>query len=140
MDKLRGFTLTELAVVVFIIGLLSVLIVPKFANSIQHSNESSSLAGLTALRSALTVYYTDQAGYYPFDLSPLLQPGSKYLGTSPTLYTAIHGQTTSVNYVPTFDSTLDTGEWGYVNAGPQQGIVWIQCTHQNSQGNVWSQY
>ena len=140
MDKPRGFTLIELAVVVFIIGLLSVLIVPKFASSIQHSNESSSLAGLTSLRSALNVYYTDQAGYYPFDLSPLLQPGSKYLGTAPILYTAVHGQTGSVNAVPTLDGSLDTGEWGYVNAGPQQGNIWIQCTHQDSRGNIWSQY
>jgi general secretion pathway protein G len=140
VDKPRGFTLTELVVVVFIIGLLSVLVVPKLSNNIQHSNESASLGSLGAIRSALNVYYGDNAGYFPFDLGPLTQPGSNYLSAFPPLYTADHGRSANVSYAPSEDGSMDTGNWGYVNAGSQQGTVWIQCTHTDSRGNVWSHY
>jgi len=132
--------MTELVVVVFIIGLLAVLIVPKFSKNIRRANEAGSLETLTSIRSALNIYFNDNAGCFPADLGPLMQPGNNYLSALPPLYTADHGRSADVNYTPTKDGLLDTGNWGYVTAGSQQGNVWIQCTHTDSRGIVWSQY
>ena len=62
----RGFTLIELMLVVAIIGLLAAIAIPKFANLVIKAREASVKGALGALRSALSIYYADAEGNYPY--------------------------------------------------------------------------
>ena len=65
MEKTKGFTLIELMIVVAIIGILSAIAIPKFADLIRKSNEGATKGNLGAVRSAITIYYGTNAGLFP---------------------------------------------------------------------------
>ena len=71
MKTKKGFTLIELMIVVAIIGILAAIAIPKFADLIKKSKEGATKGSLGALRSALTIYYGEQEGYYPNPKSDL---------------------------------------------------------------------
>lgn len=82
-----GFTLIELMLVVAIIGLLSAIAIPKFANLVDRAREASLRGGLGALRSALSIYYADNEGRHPWFESGtnlLLCLEGKYIDKIPT--------------------------------------------------------
>lgn len=60
----RGFTLTELLVVMFIIGILSSIIIVGLSNSKAKSRDATRKSDLKRLQLALQMYYTDN-GRYP---------------------------------------------------------------------------
>ncbi|MFH0948065.1 MAG: type II secretion system protein [Elusimicrobiota bacterium] len=66
MKTKKGFTLIELMIVVAIIGILAAIAIPKFADLIRKSKEGATKGSLGALRSALTIYYGEQEGMYPY--------------------------------------------------------------------------
>ena len=136
----RGFTLLEIMIVVSIIAILASIAVPKFGGMIRTANEAATKGKLASLRSALTIYYADTEGYYPSDLTPMLQPGSKYLTSLLPVYTSDHGNNSAIAYKSAFDGALDDGGWAYVNAGGNSGQLWIACTHTDHGGKVWSAY
>ncbi|MFA5076465.1 MAG: type II secretion system protein [Patescibacteria group bacterium] len=63
MNKSRGFTLIELLVVIAIIGLLSTLAVVSLQSARQKSRDAKRLGDLAQLKTALEMYYNDQAVY-----------------------------------------------------------------------------
>lgn len=126
-------------IVVAVLAALAAIAVPKFASAVRNANEGATKGKLGAIRTSLAVYYADTEGFYPSDLTPLLQPGSRYLTQVVPLYTGDHGQSSDIHYLLAKDNE-DTGAWGYVNAGSDIGRIWVQCTHTDLKGTSWSEY
>ena len=64
----KGFTLIELLVVMSIIGVLSMVAVPKFTNTISLANTSKIQSDLRVLNTSITLYQA-QNGKYPSNLT-----------------------------------------------------------------------
>lgn len=139
-----GFTILELLIVIAVIAILSAIAIPRFAESVKTSNEGGTKGTLTAIRSGLSVYYSDMEGQFPSTLVPLTTPGNKYFkapGNIISVYTQAHGKYNDIDYVPAFTGdTGDTGHWGYVDSGSEKGRIFVRCTHTDVKGSVWTQY
>jgi prepilin-type N-terminal cleavage/methylation domain-containing protein len=59
----RGFTLIEVLIVVLIIGLLAVLVVPRYFGQNERGYVSEAVAMLSAIRQAEVSYYLENAAY-----------------------------------------------------------------------------
>lgn len=159
MKKSKGFTLIELMIVVAIIGILSAIAVPKFAELIRKSNEGATKGNLGAIRSAISIYYGEMEGWFPCPTASggqdtagtlgaiLTMENGKYLKELPPCNTPpFHDKTAQVNItISTGDETAGAGAWGYrEERTPTQdrnwGDVWVNCTHTDSKNSKWSLY
>jgi general secretion pathway protein G len=64
-QKLFGFTLVELMVVVIILGILAAVVVPQFSNHTDEARLATLDANLTEMRNAIELYYHQHGGTYP---------------------------------------------------------------------------
>jgi prepilin-type N-terminal cleavage/methylation domain-containing protein len=138
-NKKAGFTLIELMIVVAIIGILAAIAIPKFADLIRKSNEGATKGNLGAVRSALSIYYGDLEGVYPNNPEALTING-KYLSTVPNAKTPnYHGDSAAFNIAST---ETDAGGWNYNNVSTNAnfGTLFVNCTHTDSKGSVWTSY
>ncbi|MBN1823960.1 MAG: prepilin-type N-terminal cleavage/methylation domain-containing protein [Endomicrobiales bacterium] len=156
MKKSKGFTLIELMIVVAIIGILSAIAIPKFADLIRKSNEGATKGNLGAIRSAISIYYGEMEGWFPSpaedgsapQLGALLtMENGKYLKEMANCYCPpYHAKTTSVEVtVSSGNESAGAGAWGYRNdpsasTDKQWGDLWVNCTHTDSKGTAWSIY
>ena len=134
-----GFTLIELMIVVAIIGILAAIAIPKFASLIRKSSEGASKGNLGSIRSALSIYYGDLEGQYPTDLGSLTVSG-KYMSAIPAAKTPNYHSDTSVAVQAA--ATTDVGGWLYNNVTGDANIgkVFVNCTHTDTKGSIWSTY
>jgi len=68
-NSLIGFTLTELLIAIAIISLLVVIAMPRFGHMVRKSREAVSKGNLGALRSAISIYYADNVGIWPWQIA-----------------------------------------------------------------------
>ena len=139
MKKNKGFTLIELMIVVAIIGILAAIAIPKFAELIRKSSEGASKGNLGAVRSALSIYYGDMEGQYP-DQLPSLTVSGKYLSAIPLAKAPnFHADASSV---ANQTASNNAGGWSYNNTltDANLGTVWVNCTHTDTKGSVWTTY
>jgi len=149
--RFGGFTFVELVVVVTIIAIIAVVMLPRFAGLIGKSREATVKGHLGSIRSAITLYYSDNDGEYPVDDLASLMSSGKYLTEIPT--TLLRGLHPDSNAVENNDDlglaailTTDNGRWKYWNwksqtgGGHTWGNVWVGCSHTDSRGTVWSSY
>ncbi len=137
-----GFTLIELMIVVAIIGILAAIAIPKFAELIRKSNEGSAKGNLGAVRSALSIYYGDMEGVYPVNLIALTANG-KYLSAIPKAKAPnYHVDTATARENNSTSAINDGGGWGYVNypGDSNFGTLWVNCSHTDTKGSVWTNY
>ena len=162
MRARNGFTLIELMIVVAIIGILSAVAIPKFAELIRKSQEGSLKGNLGAMRSALSIYYADLEGFFPSDYNSLTIAG-KYIRAVPSAKVPnYHSQTAVIRHNQGSGAygcgsgyVLNTGEWIFWSdngslcggasppAGQRaktQGELWIACSHSDTKGSLWSEY
>ncbi|MBI4668378.1 MAG: type II secretion system protein [Elusimicrobia bacterium] len=147
-SKERGFTLIELMIVVAIIGILAAIAIPKFADLVKKAQEGKTKGNLTAVRSALSIYYGDSDGQSPVDALGSLTANQKYLKAMPEIlvpaFTDVsntgHGKNTSVTTGSEFSSSSDNGEWFYVdgNTSANWGHFYVGCTHNDSKSVIWN--
>ena len=135
----KGFTLIELMIVVAIIGILAAIAIPKFASLIRKSSEGASKGNLGSIRSALSIYYGDLEGQYPTDMASLTIAG-KYLSTVPVAKAPNYHADVSTPDNQT--ASADEAGWSYnnVTGDANIGTLWVNCTHTDTKGSVWTTY
>lgn len=140
----NGFSMLEFVIVIAIISILASIVIPRFNEAIKASNEGGTKGTLVAVRSGLSVYYSDMDGQYPASLDPLTTVGNKYFkapGNIISIYTQNHGRNSEIDYVSAYTGdTGDTGHWGYVESGSEQGKIFVRCTHTDVKGSIWTRY
>ena len=136
----KGFTLIELMIVVAIIGILAAIAIPKFADLIRKSNEGATKGNLGAIRSALSIYYGDLEGVYPSNVNQLTVSG-KYLAKMPKAKTPnYHGDSMAFTNSSTIGDGTDGWRYNSTSSDANFGTLYVNCTHTDSKGNVWSTY
>jgi prepilin-type N-terminal cleavage/methylation domain-containing protein len=140
-----GFTLIELMLVVAIIGLLAAIAIPRFGNLIIKSKEAAVKGKLGSLRSAISIYYSDNEGIFPASVGLVLDPltvNSKYLDQIPPIS------------IPTFSGHALSKDvcaglftdWGVCGAPgifawtyfSNTGVALVNCSHPDSTGRLWT--
>src|SRR4051812_8663558 len=65
LERVRGFTLVELLIVVIILAILAAIVVPQFNNSSQDAKEAALDQNLSSIRTAIELYRAQHNGAYP---------------------------------------------------------------------------
>ncbi len=63
MNKLRGFTLVELMVVIAVIGILAAVAIPNYSSYVTRSKIPDAISWLSAKRTQMEQYYQDNRTY-----------------------------------------------------------------------------
>ena len=104
--------------------------------------ESQNLGNLGNLRSAVMIFH-DDAKRYPADPAELLI-GGKYLSKISLSETCSHRRSDAIQLMSSPDFAAgrfaDSGGWAYVTSGPSAGSVFVNCTHTDTRGSVWTSY
>ena len=152
----RGFTLIELMLVVAIIGLLAAIALPKFADMVRKSKEARLRGDLGAFRSALSIYYADNEGFYPvvstvpigYPVLSVLTVGGKYIQKIPRPEVANYHERNNyllqyleVNSLGFDCDLLPASLFAYqgISGEPRFGHVFVLCNHTDTRGVTWSQ-
>ena len=138
----RGFQSPDLMIVVAIIGILAAIAIPKFAELIRKSNEGACKGNLGSIRSALSIHYGDYEGFYPYHPAALTA-GGKYMAALPAAKTPnYHSDSAKVRLGASGADLDDSGGWMYVAdpASQEYGTVYVNCTHTDTKGTVWTVY
>ncbi|OGR80184.1 MAG: hypothetical protein A2X32_05960 [Elusimicrobia bacterium GWC2_64_44] len=140
----KGFTLIELMVVVAIIGILSVLAIPRFAGLMTKSKESTTLGMLTSLRSTLNIYYGANHTFPSDNLATLTDNGT-YISVIPPakLPNTPHMDSIAVSVgASTMAALTDAGGWAYVNdpESPAFGTLFVNCSHADRNSAAWNSH
>ena len=65
----KGFTLIELLVVIAIIGILATLVLLQLGTARSRARDAKRIADVSQLRAAIELYYEDNNGAYPADIT-----------------------------------------------------------------------
>ncbi|MDR3124622.1 MAG: type II secretion system GspH family protein [Endomicrobium sp.] len=129
----------EILVAILVIAVTLFVSVPKFSNILRKSEDIATKKGLTYLRSAIALYYSENSGKYPDAniAKELVQKG--YIQEIPYAYIPGHKKSNTI-HVDNLENNVDTGGWAYKasdikdSTGKYKGQIWVNC----SCGDYWS--
>jgi len=61
INKQGGFTLIELVIIIVVLGILAAVAIPKYQDLTSEAKEASARAALGGIRSAITIFYANEA-------------------------------------------------------------------------------
>lgn len=128
----NGFTLIELLIVVAIIGILTAIAIPRFFDTTSRAKESLTKGNISAIRSAVSIYYAKNDGRWPTDLISF----SDYINPLPIAKAISLGDTNKVTIVSGVPTTTGTG-WAY---NPDNGDIWCNSIATDSKGDSFTTY
>lgn len=94
-SRWSGFTLIEMMIVIVILGILAMVIVPQISSSTDEAKVSTLRTNLSALRSAVEIYYAHHNAIYPASALPATRPAD--VTTLPESFAAQLTRYTDVN-------------------------------------------
>jgi prepilin-type N-terminal cleavage/methylation domain-containing protein len=104
-----GFTLIELLLVVIVIGIVAVVAIPQFTDSVRDTRESTLRADLAAMRNAVELYFHQHRSNYPGNIDHT--DGS---GAPTDRWVSFHAQMTQYsNMAGETSATLDRPNYPY---------------------------
>jgi len=143
--KISGFSAIEIVIAAAILAVFSIIAFPKFSSVIRKSQEGAAKNALGSLRSAVAMYYGDNEGEYPSsDIAAVLAQNKQYIEKIPDLKIPGHHKKTNKIITSGYLENNDTGEWAYKlddsddGTGKTKGQIWINCSHKDSKGVIWS--
>ena len=77
----NAFTLTELLIVLAVLGILAALLFPVFASARRHAQDAACIANLQQLSHAMTMYVSDYDGAYPLTAEGVIYNNTVTTGT-----------------------------------------------------------
>ncbi|MDR3049656.1 MAG: hypothetical protein LBV16_07485 [Elusimicrobiota bacterium] len=144
--KIFGFNRIEIAIAFIVIIIAAVFVVSNLSGVLNAANEKAAKKNLIALRSAVALYYSDNGGSYPSaNIVQEISVSQKYINKIPFVRLSDHKKSNAIAIIEgNSDKNLDTGGWTYKsddekdNTGKRKGDIWLNCSHKNLDGNVWS--
>lgn len=128
----NGFTLIEILIVVAIIGILAAIAIPRFFDTTSRAKEALTKGNISAIRSAVSIYYARNDGVWPTSLISF----SEYINPLPPAKAAPLGDTNKVTVVSGVPTATGTG-WAY---DPNTGDVWCNSIATDSKGVSFTTY
>ncbi len=95
----KGFTLTELMIVVVIIGTLLAVLLPQTTKMIDKSREDATKANLNSMKTVIAAYYGDEEVWPSGDLAGDLNPNPPKMGGSDLAKALVPNYIETVPYV-----------------------------------------
>ncbi|MDR0676189.1 MAG: hypothetical protein LBF97_04010 [Elusimicrobiota bacterium] len=134
MNIRNSFVLVlEILLALLVIATTLFISVPKFSNILRKSEDIATKKGLASLRSAISLYYSDNGGKYPGVniAKELVENG--YIQEIPFVYIPGHKKS-NIIYTDNLANNVDVGGWAYKadsikdSTGKYQGQIWVNCT------------
>ncbi|MGB1297073.1 MAG: type IV pilin protein [Psychrobium sp.] len=108
MNKLRGFTLIELMIVVAIIGILASIAYPNYRDYVVRSEDALAQAAVVEISVSLERYYIDNNSYASADTAMVYPKKAPLDGSSPTHNLAVTPEHNGAGYTITATRIDDT--------------------------------
>lgn len=149
----KGFTLIELMITLAILGILAVIAVPRYVDLVRKAKEGETKGNLGAIRSSLSIYFSDMDGQFPADLSALPANNRKYISSIPAAYAPDY-HLPNVAWVVSSPCPVSV-DWfggpcaitgcGWAYCDPTSGdrlggTIAVNCTHTDTSGTIWTSY
>ncbi|MBR2081766.1 MAG: hypothetical protein IJ876_01960 [Elusimicrobiaceae bacterium] len=136
----KGFTVTEVVVMVVVLAVLLGLTVPKFITLAHKASEGNTKHKLVQVRSAIAAYYGEHQGMYPTDDLSSLVP--TYIEAIPAVRVPGYAPNAHVSHGTYEQAFSKTGGWAYVSepSDPRFGDFFVNVDENDSYGKPWASH